>query len=390
MLFAALAACGKKADQPPPGPPTVTVAPPLVRRIVDWDDYVGRFEATSRAEVRPRVSGQLATVAFRDGQFVHPGDLLFIIDPRPYEAAAAQARADVTKARANLALGQSNFARLKQLLAGNAASREEFDTAQATLGQNQADLASSQATLQARLLDLSFTRVTAPAAGRASDRRLTVGNYVTAGTTPLTTIVSINPIYFTFEGGEGEYLKYQRQNRAGTRPSSRVSPNPVDIRLQDEPSYRWHGRMDFVDNELDQSSGTIRGRAVVNNPDGFLTPGMFGHMRLLGSGAYDGLLVPQSSVVTDQTRKQIMVLGPDNKIVARNVVEGPVVEGLQVIRSGLKPGDQVVIEGVGRVKPGAPVNGKAGKIVPPAPGTSPDVGALAAPPASSSTAVHGR
>ena len=193
-------------------------------------------------------------------------------------------------------------------------------TPQATYRQAVAQVGRRRPTPRAKALDVEFTRVIAPAAGRASDRKVSVGNYVTAGTTVLTTIVSLDPIYFIFTGSEAVYLKYQRANRAGTRPSSRVAPNPVDIRLADENGYRWHGRMEFVDNAIDQGSGTIRGRAVVPNPDGFLTPGMFGHMRLLGSGAYQALLVPEEAVVTDQTRKTVLVVGPDGKV-AQRVVE---------------------------------------------------------------------
>ncbi len=220
-----------------------------------------------------------------------------------------------------------------------------------------------------------------------SDRRLDVGNYVTAGTTVLTTVVALDPIYFTFTGSEAVYLKYQRANRAGTRPSSRVAPNPVDIKLGDENEYRWHGRMNFVDNVLDQGSGTIRGRAEVRNPDGFLTPGMFGHMRLLGSGAYSGMLIPEESVVTDQTRKAVLVVGDGDKVEQRVVELGPIVDGLRVVRSGLKATDRVVIAGVQRGRPGTKVSIKQGKIVPPAPGTGPQVPTLTEPPATSATSA---
>jgi RND family efflux transporter MFP subunit len=203
----------------------------------------------------------------------------------------------------------------------------------------------------------------------------------------LTTIVTLDPIYFTFTGSEAVYLKYQRANQAGTRPSSRIAPNPVDIRLADENEYRWKGKMNFVDNVLDTGSGTIRGRAEVRNPDGFLTPGMFGHMRLLGSGAYKGMLIPEAAIVTDQVSKVALVVGPDNIVVPHVLTLGPIVEGLRVVRAGLSPTDRVIIEGVQRARPGSKVAPKDGKIVPPAPGTGPQVPLVTEPPAAAATSV---
>ncbi|PZN97547.1 MAG: efflux transporter periplasmic adaptor subunit [Alphaproteobacteria bacterium] len=396
-LALSLAACSEKeggaaaAGPGGPGgpPPPVTVATPLVKPIVDWDDYIGRFEAKQSVEVRPRVSGYVQSINFRDGEFARAGDLLFVIDPRPFQAALNQARADAQRARATADLARANFARTEKLLGLNAVSREEFETDRATAAQAQAGLASAEATVQSRALDVAFTRVTAPISGRMSDRRVDVGAFVTSGTTPMTTVVTLDPIHFVFTGSEAVYLKYQRANQAGTRPSSRVAPNPVDIRLADETGYRWHGKMDFVDNVISNGSGTIRGRAVVRNPTGFLTPGMFGHMRLLGSGAYNGMLIPEDSVVTDQTRKAVLVVGPDTKVAQRVVELGPIVDGLRVVRSGLKPTDRVVIAGVQRGRPGSPVTPKMGKIVPPAPGTGPVVPPIIEPPATSASAASG-
>ncbi len=389
----ALASCGKKDDgqgTPPPGapggpPPQVTVAHPLVKPIVDWDDFTGRFEAIDAVDVRPRVSGYLQSLNFRDGQFVRKGQLLMTIDPRPFQAVLEQAKADEARYVAAAAVAQTAFNREKELLDLKAVSQEEFDNAQATLRQAVAQVGSAKANTRAKALDVEFTRVTAPASGRASDRKVSVGNYVTSGTTVLTTIVSLNPIHFVFTGSEAVYLKYQRANRAGTRPSSRVAANPVDIRLADETGYRWHGRMDFVDNAIDLGSGTIRGRAIVNNPDGILTPGMFGHMRLLGSGAYQGLLIPEDAVVTDQTQKTVLVVGPDGKVVQRVLTLGPIVDGLRVVRAGLAPTDDVIIAGVQRAHAGAPVKTVVGKIVPPDPGSAPTMPTFTEPPATSAT-----
>lgn len=393
VALGALAACGPKqggADAQagpggPGGPPSVTVAPPLVKPIVDWDDYIGRFVAIDQVEVRPRVSGYIEKVAFRDGDAVRAGQLLFVIDPRPFAAALAQAKGEEARARAAAEVARTNYARSQKLLELKAISQEEYDTTRATLGQSEAGLQAARATVEARALDVGFTRVTAPISGQVSDARLRVGNYVASGDTILTTIVSLDPIYFEFTGSEGVYLKYQRANAAGTRTSSRVAPNPVDIRLSDETDYRWRGRMVFVDNALDTGSGTIRGRAVVRNPDRFLTPGMFGHMRLIGSGAYNGMLIPESSVVTDQTQKVVLVVGPDNIVSNRVVTLGPLIEGLRVVRGGLKPSDRIIIDGVQRARPGLKVAPKPGKIVPPAPGTGPTLPPVSEPPASTAT-----
>jgi RND family efflux transporter MFP subunit len=390
-----LASCGKKDDgkgAPPPGtpggpPPEVTVAHPLIKPIVDWDDYTGRFEAVDSVDVRPRVSGYLKSIAFRDGQFARQGQLLMVIDPRPFQAVLEQAKADEARYVAAAAVAQTAFNREKQLLDLKAASQEEYDNAQATLRQAVAQVGSARANTRAKALDVEFTRVTAPASGRLSDRKVSAGNYVTSGTTVLTTIVSLNPIHFLFSGSEAVYLKYQRANRAGTRPSSRIAANPVDIRLGDETEYRWHGRMDFVDNALDLGSGTIRGRAVVRNPDGLLTPGMFGHMRLLGSGAYQGMLIPEDAVVTDQTRKVALVVGDDGKVAQRVVTLGPIIDGLRVVRSGLKTTDNVVIAGVQRARPGTPVKVQQGRIVPPDPGSGPVLPSFIEPPSTSATSA---
>jgi RND family efflux transporter MFP subunit len=365
LFAAALAAASCSDKKPAPDlTPVVVVAHPVEKEITDWDDYVGHFEAVDSVDIRPRVSGYLQSVNFRDGDFVQKGQLLFVIDPRPYQASLDQAKAQVARASASAAVAKAEQARAQSLFTAKAVSQQEVMARDAAAGQANADLAAAQALQRTAQLNLSFTRVTAPMGGRISDRRVAPGNLVNADSTVLTSLVNLNPIRFVFSGAEGVYLKYQRANENGTRASSRRKPNPVSIRLQDEPDYRWKGHMDFVDNAIDTNSGTIRGRAVIDNPDNFLTPGMFGHLRLLGSGAYKGVLAPDQAVVTDQSRQVVYVVGTDNTVSQRLVETGPLVDGLRVIRKGLSASDQIVIDGVQRAKPGKKVKPKPGVITP--------------------------
>jgi RND family efflux transporter MFP subunit len=386
MLAAlALASCGKQAPPPPPKP-NVSVAYPLQRAVTDWDDYVGRFEAIQDVQVMPRVSGVVQQVGFREGVEVGKGQELFVIDQAPFRAALAQAQADEGKAQAALANAQTELARAKTLLAAKAISQEEYETKLATWRSATAGLAGARATVKSRALDLGYTVVRAPIAGRVSDKRVAIGDFVNAGQTLLTRVVSVDPIWFSFDGAESFYLKYIRQAQDGQRQSSRYAPNPVEIQLADEPTYRWHGRMVFVDNAIDPQSGTIRAHAEVANPNGFLVPGMFGRARLLGSGSYNAVLVPDEAIATDQTRKTVFVVGSDGKTAQRNVETGPLVEGLRVVKTGIGPKDRVVIDGLTQLQPGTPVNAKLVKITPRATDTSPVSTPVAAPPPSEATA----
>jgi RND family efflux transporter MFP subunit len=359
-----VSACGGKKNDHAQPPLNVTVSTPLARNVVDWDDYVGQFIAVDSVDIRPRVSGYLQEVDFKDGQIVNKGQLLFVIDPRPYQAALDQAKGQAAHAQAAVANARTELDRGKKLSEAKAISDQAYDALVATERQASADLVAADAAVKAAALNLEFTRVTAPLGGRISDRRVAPGNLVTADTTVLTNIVDLNPIRFTFTGSEALYLKYQRANGEGTRTSSRDAANPVQIRLQDEPNYRWKGHMEFVDNALDASSGTIRGRALIDNPDYFLTPGMFGHMRLLGSGAYSALLIPDQAIVTDQTRQVVYVIDSHGVVSQKPVELGPLSGGLRVIRSGLTATDRVVIDGMQRARPGQKVNAKAGSIQP--------------------------
>ncbi len=386
-----LAACSDKPAQGPPPPMPVSVSAPLQRQIVDWDEAVGRFEAIEQVEVRPRVSGYVQQIAFRDGDIVRKGQLLFVIDPRPYEAALAQARAEVRSAEAQAANATLELERAKSLLDKGFVSKATYDARLAGQRSAEAAVAAARALQQARALDLGFTRVTSPISGRVSDHRVDVGNLVSVAASPptlLTTVVSLDPIHFAFTGSEAVYLKYQRADRDGSRTSSRYASNPVDIQLQDETGYAWHGRMDFVDNTMDPGSGTIRGRAVVANPDNFLTPGMYGRMRLLGSGAYPALLIPDAAVAADQSDKVVMVAAGGDVVQPRKVTLGPIVDGLRVVRTGLAPTDRVIIEGQQRVRPGMKVAPKPGRIVAGAP-TAPQPRVLSQPSAQATEAGAG-
>lgn len=371
-----VSACGA-AKPPPPPPPLVIVAQPLQRQVEDWDDFVGQFESPASVDLRPRVTGYVTAVGFRDGQQVKKGQLLFVIDPRPYAAAFAQARAQTAHAAAALADARVELARSQALLAARATSQQDVDTRQAAAHTAAADVAAAQAAERTAALNLSFTRVVAPISGRISDAKAMPGNLVTQDQTVLTSIVSLDPIRFRFTGPESEFLKYKRQAIVGPG----LAP-PVQIRLQDEADYRWPGKLAFVDNAFDTSSGVISAYALVDNPGGFLVPGMFGHLRLMGSHPYMGLLVPDQAVVNDQSRQLVYVVGADGKVAQRFVELGPLVGGLRVIRAGLAPSDRVIISGVQHAQPGKPVTVKAGQITASADAAAP---APQAPPASSAT-----
>lgn len=354
-----------------PPAPVVTVASPLVRQIAEWDDYSGRFEASKSVEVRPRVSGAIVAVHFKDGAIVHEGQLLFTIDPRPFVAALAEARAAVSSARSDLSLARADLGRATRLLAVGAVSQSDVDRLSARVQASEAALAAANARVQSRALDVGFTQVRAPITGRISDRRIDAGNLVQGGGsgaegTLLTTINALDPVYFTFDASEALFLKARRARDSGAASSE------VEIRLQDETDYRWHGRLDFTDNGLDTRSGTIRLRAIVANPTQFLTPGMFGNMRLSTGEASAALLVPDSAVQTDQVRKVVLVVGADGSVSPHPVTIGPLIDGLRVVRSGLTTGDRVIISGSQMVMPGVKVQARPGKIAPQVVAAAPD------------------
>jgi multidrug efflux system membrane fusion protein len=361
MMTGALYGCSQGAEGQAPGAPPVTVATPLRQQVVDWDEFTGRFEAVEAVDVRARVGGYIQAVHFRDGQTVQRGQLLFTLDPRPAQAALAQARAQVAQAQSQLSLARANLARSETLLASQAVSQAEYDSNKAAVEAAEANLAAANAATRTAQLNLEYTRVTAPVSGRVSDRRVDPGNLVAGGSSAgdvLTTIVSGGPIHFVFDGSEAVALKYMREG--GSNQGA-----PVRIRLQDEAQFSHTGRLDFSDNRIDTGSGVIRLRAVVPNADGFLRPGMFGRAQVAGAEAYDALLVPDTAISTDQARRTVYVVAQDGSVTPKAVQLGPVVQGLRVIKSGLAPTDRVIIAGLQRAaQPGAKVTPQNGRIQP--------------------------
>jgi multidrug efflux system membrane fusion protein len=366
LVVTVLCATGPGAAQQPQAIP-VTVAKPIAKRITTWDEYSGRFEAVNTAEVRPRVSGFIEKIHFKDGQLVKEGDLLFTLDKRAYELSAESSKADVARTEAQLEFNAADVGRAEPLAKSGAISDQSFDQRKANLSIARAQLASAQAALKTAQLNLEWTEVRAPISGRISDRKVDVGNLVAGGqaasTTLLSTIVSLDPIHFIFDVSEADFLRYARLFMSGERTSSRDVSNPVRIKLADEDKFGHEGRMDFVDNQLNARSGTLRGRAVVDNKGDLLQPGLFGRLQLFG-GEVDGLLIPDNAVVSDQAKKIVFLVGDDNVVKPAPVTLGPIVDGLRAVKSGLRAEDQIVIDGLANpaVRPGAKVAPKLGQI----------------------------
>jgi RND family efflux transporter MFP subunit len=362
-----LSGCRSTPAPVAPAPPAVVVATPLVTRMTEWDEYTGRFEATDRVDVRARVDGYLDSIHFRDGAIVAPGQLLFVIDPRPYEATLEGAQADVVRAQTRVELTTTDLVRGEALFAIRGISQEEFDQRTQARKEAEAALIVARAAERRAALNVEFTRVRAPIGGRISEKFVSVGNVVSggqAGSTLLTTIVAVDPIQFVFDASEADYLRYNRLNASGSRPTSRDTPNPVRIRLLDETAFTHVGHMDFVDNRLDTTTGTIRGRALVANPKGFLTPGQFGRLQLLGSGEFEALLIPDSAIQTDQSKRFVWTVNAKNMPEQRIIEPGGLERGLRIVRAGIERGDRVVINGMQRVRPGTPVTPTEGRVEP--------------------------
>jgi RND family efflux transporter MFP subunit len=352
-----LSACGRnEAAVPQAAPaPQVTVAQAISRKVTEFDEFTGRFEAVERVEIRPRVSGYISSLNFTDGSEVKKGDVLFVIDPRPYVAERDRARAQLAQARSQLVLAKSERERATKLLSQHAISQEELDTRSAGDEEAQANVAAAQAALDAAALNLEFTRVTAPISGRISRALVTSGNFVSNGQTLLTTLVSLDPIYVTFDGDEQAYLKYAKRAREAAHGAADGTRDPVQVGLADENGYPHQGTMVFVDNALDPATGTIRNRALLDNHERVFTPGLFARIRLLGGLQHEAVLVNDSAIGTDQTVRYVLVVGAGSKVEYRPVQLGPVIDGLRVVQSGLAPGETIVVNGLQRVRPGAQV-----------------------------------
>ena len=361
LLALSLSGCGDKPpQQPAAGPPPVTVAQPSKRTVTDWDEFTGRFEAVEEVQVRARVGGFVTSVEFRDGAFVSPGDLLYVIDARPFEAVAEQADGQLSDARAKAELAKRELDRALTLNQTQAVSDSIVDQRRQSLQAAKAAEMQAAGALKAAHLNIEFTHVAAPIGGRVSRHLVSVGNLVqgsdNASGTQLTSIVSLDPIYIYFDMDEATYLKNNRLYFEGKRPSSRENPNPVQVSLTGETKPSHDGKVDFLDNRLDVSTGTLRGRAVIPNKDFSILPGQFGRVRLIGSSPYDALLLPDTAIASDQSRKVVFVVKDDDTVEERQVTLGPLDEGLRVIREGLKPEDRVIVDGLQRARVGAKVS----------------------------------
>jgi membrane fusion protein, multidrug efflux system len=352
---------GCKPQQVAPPPPEVSTIQPVVKEVTEWDDFTGRLEPVKSVEVRGRVSGWLDSIHFKDGQVVKAGDLLFVIDPRPYEAEAERARAELKRAEAQRNLAQQNLQRAEKLMQGSTIAAEQYDARRNEYEIAAANVLEAQAAAKAAELNLQFTQVKAPIDGRISRRFADEGNFITGGSaesTLLTTIVPFNPLYATFDADERLVLKYTRLDLSGQRKSSRDAPNPVRIALADEREFSHEGKMDFVDNRLDPQTGTLRARAVIDNSNGLLTPGLFVRVQLKGRGPYSALLIPDEAIGTDQSKRFVMVVDKEGLAQRRFITTGRLYDGLRTVEEGLTPEDRVIVSGLMRVRPGMPVKVK--------------------------------
>ncbi len=370
----ALAGCGEGAPkQAAPPPPAVTVAKPQKQTVTDYDEYVGRFIAVDSVEIRSRVSGYLDKVHFKDGQIVKQGDLLFTIDRRPFETALAQARATLAQAKANLAFAESDLARASQLVRDRTITEQTFEQRTQAKRVAEASVAAQEAAVRQTELDIQFTELRAAVTGRIGDRRVSEGNLVTGGTggntTLLATVVSIDPIRFEFTFDEASFLRYERLSSVGKDINSRGTGVEVGVRLIDESDFKHSGKMDFIDNVIERASGTIRGRAMLANPEGVFTPGMFGRVRVPGSPPFEALMLPDAAIGSEQVRKYVLVVDNENAARMKYVTLGQTVGELRVIKEGIGPDDRVIVNGLMRARPGAKVTPQEqGAPTPPAAG----------------------
>ena len=363
-FIAILAGCDSSSNAKPANQalsaPVVTVSQPIAKDVVEWDEYTGRLEVVQAVEIRARVNGYITQVNFKDGAKVKKGDLLYVIDPRPYAAERDRTAAEVDRSRAQLELAKNDLARAERLLNSHFISEAEYDTRSKVVRQQEAALRSAEASLQVAKLNVEFTQVRAPIDGVISRTLKTVGNLVNSGNsgeaTLLTYMGSIDPIYVYIDADEQSVLKYRRLAREGLRESARYGPIPMELELADEKNFPHKGFTDFVEPRLDPTTGTVKARGVFPNPDDQLSPGFFARVRVHGSGTYPALLVSDAAIGVDQEKKFVLVVNGDNMVEYRAVKPGPFIDGLRVIKQGLKPDEWVIVNGLQRVQPGVKVN----------------------------------
>jgi RND family efflux transporter MFP subunit len=357
VLALSLWACspgGAQGPGGPGGPPPVSVAPVTQRTVQEFDEFSARLEATETVDVRSRVAGTLERMHFREGQKVARGALLFTVDARPFAAELARAQAQLASARTQADQSKSEAVRAEKLLPLQAISPQELDQLRATARNGEANIKAAQAAAQTAQLNVNYTRITAPIAGRISRANVSVGNLISAGDPVLTTIVSTDNVYAYFDASEAAYLKYGRA-------ASRETSNPVQMGLSNEEGFPHQGKMDFVDNRLNPATGSIRGRAVFDNKEGLFTPGLFARLKLIGSSSYPATVVPERAIATDQTRKVVMVVGANNIVEPREVKLGTPIDGMRVV-TGVKAGENIIVDGMQRAFPGAPVTPQVLKV----------------------------
>ncbi|MBT1726855.1 efflux RND transporter periplasmic adaptor subunit [Enterobacter quasimori] len=362
LLSVLLVGCDNSvAQNAAPPAPAVSAADVVVKSISQWDSFNGRIEAVESVQLRPRVSGYIDKVNYTDGQEVKKGEVLFTIDDRTYRAALEQAQANLARAKTQASLAQSEANRTDKLINTHLVSREEWEQRRSAAVQAQADIRAAQAAVDAAQLNLDFTKVTAPIDGRASRALITSGNLVTAGDTAsvLTTLVSQKTVFVYFDVDESTYLHYQNLARSGQGASSNHTALPVEIGLTGEEGYPHQGKVDFLDNQLTPSTGTIRMRALLDNAQRQFTPGLFARVRLPGSAEFKATLIDDKAVLTDQDRKYVYVVDKEGKAQRRDITPGRLADGLRIVQQGLNPGDKVIVEGLQKVfMPGMPVNAK--------------------------------
>jgi multidrug efflux system membrane fusion protein len=368
LLLTLLAGCGKTANTAAPAggaAPAVSAAVALEKPVDEAQEFSGRLEAIERVEIRPRVSGFITAVNFKPGAEVKKGDVLFVIDPRPFQAEADRADAAARSARAKADLAKIELNRAERLLGDKAIAQREYDASASTQKELEANARAAQAQYEAARLNLAYTRVVSPIDGRASKAEITLGNLVDASSV-LTSVVSLNRIYASFDGDEETYLRVQSRAKGQGERQPAASTVPVRVGLVNEEGFPHEGTLEFVDNQLDTRTGSVRMRATFENADRVMAPGLFARVRIGGGAQQNALLISDRAVGTDQSRKFVFVVSPDNTAEYREVKLGPIVDGLRVVRSGLKPGEKVVVDGLQRVRPGAPVTAQVVPMVGPA------------------------